>query len=129
MSNIDIKHIVLTAKPGQKLVIEIRNEVLGRHYPLLSLEEILEIICSITSLSPRHIKASDRRNKVKFIRHLFCYIAHEYYEYNLSEIGRYLDRNHATVINSLKVIKTTRGYHTFLDNLIHSLQNKFPFTI
>jgi chromosomal replication initiation ATPase DnaA len=37
------------------------------------------------------------------LRQIFCYIAVKEYGYGLTETGRYLLRNHATVIHSIKV--------------------------
>lgn len=47
---------------------------------------------------------NSRKYYLVLYRQLFCYIAHEKYGYSKSEIGRYLSKDHSTVIHSIRCI-------------------------
>jgi hypothetical protein len=97
---------------------------------ILKLEELESIINQFIpeELTKRHkiksVKSSSRFRPLADIRHMFCHIAYSM-GYKLTDIGRYLNnRDHTTVINSLKRFKELISYdELFLNNYEIVLQN------
>jgi hypothetical protein len=97
---------------------------------ILKLEELELIINQFIpeDLTKQHkiksVKSSSRFRPLADIRHIFCHIAYSM-GYKLTDIGRYLNnRDHTTVINSLKRFKELISYdELFLNNYETVLQN------
>lgn len=75
----------------------------------VQLTNILEAVCSVTEVIPHDILAQNRQRHISIARHLFCYLAYKHYGYCLTAIGRFLNKDHSTVINSIC------KYQNFLD--------------
>ena len=75
----------------------------------VELTTILEAVCSVTEIIPHDILAQNRQRHISIARHLFCYLAYKHYGYCLTAIGRFLIKDHSTVINSVN------KYQGFLD--------------
>ncbi len=50
-------------------------------------------------------KNKSRSDTIRIPRQIFHYIAVEHYGYGLSQVGRFTGHDHATIINSVKVVK------------------------
>jgi chromosomal replication initiation ATPase DnaA len=75
----------------------------------INLNVVLEAVCSATEVIPHDILAHNRQRPISTARHLFCYVAYKHYGYCLTVIGRFVNRDHSTVINSVN------RYQNFLD--------------
>ena len=75
----------------------------------VELTNILEAVCSVTEIIPHDILGQNRQRHISIARHLFCYLSYKHYGYCLTAIGRFLIKDHSTVINSVK------KYEGFLD--------------
>ena len=64
--------------------------------------------------------STSRKYYLVLYRQLFCYIAHKKYGYSKSEIGRYLSKDHTTVIHS---IRSVNNYFDTDDKLVKALYN------
>jgi len=67
----------------------------------VELNNILEAVCSVTEIIPHDILGQNRQRHISIARHLFCYLAYKHYGYCLTAIGRFLVKDHSTVINSV----------------------------
>lgn len=67
----------------------------------IQLMTILEAVCSSTEIIPHDILGRNRQRNISVARHLFCYVAYTHYGYCLTAIGRFLVKDHSTVINSV----------------------------
>lgn len=94
--------------------------------------EALETICLTTlhELYPAFVttKSLEERTRVKEVtifRQIFFYLAVIKFDYGKTEAARYLKRNHATVIHSIKVCEDYMfiGYDEF-NRCLTSVQNK-----
>lgn len=76
------------------------------------MDNILIDIATGLNISIKKIQGLGRGTlDIATARHLFCYIAYEN-GYNKSQIGQFLsNRDHTTVINSLKVVDNMRDTH------------------
>jgi len=83
--------------------------LLDEDYAQSLLDNLLNKVCSyFTTVSPEDVKGRTRLAEVVKIRHLYCYLAWEFYNQNslsyisLKQIGRSLNRDHSTIIHSIK---------------------------
>ena len=90
-----LKHLL--TKPIQKEKID------------LNLITILEAVCSSTDVIPHDILAQNRKRPISTARQLFCYIANVHYNFTLTSIAKFLNKDHSTVIHSIHT------YQNFLD--------------
>lgn len=65
-----------------------------------SLDSILESVASFMHLSPDDIKGKSRRRECCDARHLFFKVSRDVTQNSQLKIGRFLSRDHATVIHS-----------------------------
>ncbi|CAB4148834.1 Chromosomal replication initiator, DnaA C-terminal [uncultured Caudovirales phage] len=69
------------------------------------LTTILEAVCSVTEIIPHDILAQNRQRHISIARHLFSYVAYTHYGYTLVAIGRFLIKDHSTVIHSINTFQ------------------------
>ena len=80
------------------------------------MKELIELQHAIQAVSKiEDIKLRTRKKEWVLARALFCTIAHQDFKFSKSDIGRYLDLNHATVIHLIKKANDTykTGYDVF----------------
>lgn len=88
---------------------------------MVKLKNILSVVSASTGVSVEvlksggGIKGKRGMREVTTARQIYCYIAREKTGYSLSEIGRSINRNHATILYSIKTIK---GYIDVGDSAI-----------
>ena len=71
-----------------------------------NLETILSIVSDVTKITVEQIKSPCRVRAISDARSLFIYIARKYTHCSTSEIGRYINRTHCTVIHNTGKVKT-----------------------
>lgn len=67
--------------------------------------EILLIVANYVGVPASSITGRLRLQKIAYARHLYCLMARVYARESLTEIGRFLGRNHTTVIHSITTIR------------------------
>ena len=78
------------------------------------MEELIQLQAAIQAVSKiEDIKLRTRKKEWVLARALFCTVAHQDFKLSKSEIGRYLNLNHATVIHLIK--KSNETYKTGYD--------------
>lgn len=68
--------------------------------------KIFASIESVMGVNEAAIKGNGRTQKVSEARHVFCHIAYKHTLLPLQAIGGEINRHHATVINSKKVVES-----------------------
>ncbi len=87
-----------------ELAREIIHEIVGEPEPL-SVARIREMICSYFSLEPRQICSRSRKQEIALPRQIAMYLSRKYTDSSLQTIGREFNRDHATVLHSVKKIE------------------------
>jgi chromosomal replication initiation ATPase DnaA len=110
-TNLFKKHQSTIAKYEKEIsrLKHLLTKPIGKEKEDVKLTMILEAVCSTTEIIPHDILAQNRQRTISIARHLFCYIAYKHYGYCLTAIGRFLNKNHSTIIHSI----TT--YQNYLD--------------
>jgi hypothetical protein len=68
-------------------------------------ETILTEVCRLTATEPDDIKSKSRKQDTVIVRQMYCYVARKLTGATMEEIGNVINRNHATVTHSCKVIE------------------------
>ena len=71
------------------------------------LSDVLTSVCEYTEIERNAVKSNSRKLKTASARHLFCSCAFAVCK-NKSEIGRVINRNPATVSNSITKVKNVK---------------------
>ena len=64
--------------------------------------EILQKVCDVTGIMPHDIFTPTRKREVVIARQLFCYVTMTHYTFTWVAIGKFLNRDHSTIIHSVK---------------------------
>lgn len=87
----------------------------------LTKEEILKVICRELQMDFEEVKnRKTRLREFVYARQLYAYFCKQYTNESLSKIGKFINKDHATMIHSINQIK---GYYEF-DNTIQNDVNK-----
>lgn len=87
----------------------------------LTKEEILKVVCRELQMNFEEVK--NRKTRLRdfvYARQLYAYFCKQYTNESLSKIGKFINKDHATMIHSINQIK---GYYEF-DNIIQNDVNK-----
>ena len=84
---------------------------------MVNLENVMEAVSVVTNVPTEKIFGKDRHRDIMSARHLYCYMAKVHTNNTLQNIGRYIDKDHTTVINSIKVVNDMidTEYDVFVD--------------
>ena len=86
------------------LATEIIHEIVGDPEPL-SVTSIKDMICNHFSLEPQQICSRSRKKEVALPRQIAMYFSRKFTDSSLQVIGREFNRDHATVLHSVKKIE------------------------
>src|SRR6056297_164619 len=93
------------------------QEKKDNEYYLLDIKELCDRIYSCDLSSKRR-----DREPYAWGRHVYCYVAREFTSQSLASIGKLIDRNHATVINSHREFEnlydSDYGFTKFADQVL-----------
>ncbi len=98
------KSSLLKRPVNLKLAREIIHEIIGEPEPL-SVARIRDIICSHFSLETRQIQSRSRKKEIALPRQIAMYFSRKYTDCSLQVIGKEFNRDHATVLHSVKKIE------------------------
>lgn len=106
---------------GKECVI-LLVEKIDKLLPLLSLEEIAEVIETHIQTAPKDLKLPNRTRELVDLRKIYCLLAHKA-GYSLREIGFFLNgRDHSTVIHNIEKAKDHLETEERFKNLFHWIQ-------
>jgi chromosomal replication initiation ATPase DnaA len=85
----------------------------------VSFHSLFEAINTVLGVSPEEIKAKSMQERPLEARHAFMFIAKEYLEYNIYEIGKELGRERTVVSSGVKSFRNRMhtDYRGVLDKL------------
>lgn len=104
IDEIQVVNLILNFKKNnvKKIIKEFKKvELIGFDS---SPEQIIEAICNSFEIEVEDLKGRSRRGEVVIIRHCIAYVLRKNYLFTLERIGEALGRNHATILNSVKVV-------------------------
>ena len=100
---IKAKSSLLKKNPNLALVKEVVAEIIGNSQEL-SAEMIRDFIARQFKVTVSDMQSKSRKKNIAFPRQVSMYLARKYTEQGLMEIGRAFNRDHSTVLHSVRVI-------------------------
>lgn len=84
---------------------------------MVNLENVLEAVVLVSGVPADKIIGKRRDKEIASARHIFCYLGRSHTGASLLAIGKFLGRDHTTVINSIKVVNDMidTDYEVFVD--------------
>ncbi len=100
---IKAKKCLLNMEPDFHMVKEVVNEIVGGSQEL-SVEVIRDFIARQFKVSVHEIQSKSRKKAIAFPRQVTMYMARRWTNHALVDIGRAVNRDHSTVVHSIRVI-------------------------
>ncbi|MCK5340986.1 MAG: chromosomal replication initiator protein DnaA [Desulfobulbaceae bacterium] len=97
------KACLLKVAPDLDMVKEVISDILGQS-SVLTVDLIRDFLASQFRVSVHDLRSKSRKKSIAFPRQLSMYFARKLTEQPLSEIGRAFNRDHSTVVHSIRVI-------------------------
>jgi chromosomal replication initiation ATPase DnaA len=99
------------------------NDKLGEE-GVITPSAIVNLVAHVSNVSVSDIRSADRHRTLVVCRHIVCYFARRYTNASLHEIGAHVNRDHSTVIKSVKVVENMIEYGLDWEkNLIKKIEN------
>ncbi len=103
MVGLRAKVSLLKAEPDLDMVKEVIANIIGQH-AALSVNVIRDFVAEQFNVSVGDLQSKSRKKIVAFPRQVSMYLARKLTEQALSEIGKAFNRDHSTVVHSIRVI-------------------------
>jgi chromosomal replication initiator protein len=95
---------LLGCRPDLDMLKEVILSIVGRSEVMVSAENIRDFIAKQFKTSTEELKSKCRKREVAFPRQVAMYLARKFTDQALAEIGRAFNRDHSTVVHSVRVI-------------------------
>lgn len=92
--------------------------------PNFKLQTIAESVCNYFDIELKEIQKKGRKSNNSRVRQIFFYMANEFSQKTLCEIGDFCDRDHSTVIYSVNKIRTEKEIYSSLRMDLESIIEK-----
>ncbi len=115
---------LLRTEPDFDMVKEILKNVISENERSISTEIILDMVADQFKISTDELKSKSRKKTVAFPRQIIMYLARKYTDHSLADIGRVLNRDHSTVVHSIRTITQKRASNTSVRGQVEYLARK-----
>ncbi len=109
------------------LAREIINELIGEPEEL-TVSRILDLICRHFNVKPDQLRSKSRRKEIALPRQIAMYFSRKFTSATLQNIGKEFNRDHATVLHSIKkierMLKTNSKFRHQMDYLLSQVERK-----
>jgi chromosomal replication initiator protein len=86
--------------------------------------DIMSAVSSTMNVSERIITARTRQREAVKARNMVIYLIKKYTDSSLSEVGKYVHRDHATVAHSLEIMESQMGYDPVLRQEVAAIERQ-----
>jgi len=117
------KSSLLKRNPDIAMAKEVVSEVIGNSQDL-SAEFIRDFIASQFKISTQDMQSKSRKKTITFPRQVSMYLARKYTEQGLAEIGKAFNRDHSTVLHSVRVISDSMARNGSIRGQVELLAKK-----
>ena len=91
---------------------------------ILTAAMICELVSGQFNVSIKELQSKSRKKAIKTPRQIAMYLARKYTEESLVDIGKTFNRDHSTVLHSIKVVSTKLVRDTSVNAQLEILSNK-----
>lgn len=90
----------------EKLINDLRREILRPNIDITQTSaqwaDVMRAVCQVYNITPDDIYSKNRTQHILYARHTFNYICRRTLTMSLESIGRIINRDHSTIIHSVK---------------------------
>ncbi|MEN8135433.1 MAG: chromosomal replication initiator protein DnaA [Thermodesulfobacteriota bacterium] len=115
---------LLGRRPDLDIVKEVIGSIVGGSDATISAEIIRDFIAKQFKTSTEELKSKSRKREVAFPRQVAMYLARKFTEQALADIGRAFNRDHSTVVHSVRVITNSINHNTSIKGQVELLTTK-----
>lgn len=117
------KSCMLNVDPDMSMIKEMLRDLLGETLEMDG-ETILNFVSQQYKVSVEVLRSRSRKRSIAFPRQMAMYLTRKYTELSLQDIGRIYNRDHSTVMHSVKVITRDISLKTTVRNQVDLLTTK-----
>jgi chromosomal replication initiator protein len=117
------KSSLLQVQPDPEMLKEIVRELAGREQELSS-ERIRDFVAVQFNIRSDDLRSKSRKKTIAQPRQISMYLARKYTEEGLAEIGRTFNRDHSTVLHSIRVITEAMARNSSIRGQVDLLSKK-----
>ncbi|MDD5757848.1 MAG: chromosomal replication initiator protein DnaA [Desulfobulbaceae bacterium] len=110
--------------PDRDMVNEVIANLIGQHQNLTP-EAIRDFVAAQFKLSGEDLSSKSRKKTFAFPRQVSMYFSRKYTEKGLSEIGKAFNRDHSTVVHSIRVVTEAMNEQSSVRGQVELLDKKF----
>ena len=108
---------------GMDLIRNVVNTIVGDPQSLTT-QMICELVSNQFRITVKEMQSKSRKRGVTFPRQVAMYLARKYTKQSLAEIGKVFNRDHSTVMHSIKVISAKQVRDASVNGQLELLSNK-----
>jgi chromosomal replication initiator protein len=101
-----LKLIAFASLQGQRITLGMAKEIMSEHLercdPIVHISDIESAVAAYFGIMPSKLHSSKKDKTVALARHFSMYLARQHTKMSSSEIGRFMGKNHATVLVACK---------------------------
>lgn len=115
---------LLGCRPDLDMVKEIIGSIVGSADTIISAENIRDFIAKQFKISTTELQSKCRKREVAFPRQVAMYLSRKFTDQALADIGSTFNRDHSTVVHSVKVITNAMNRNASVKGQIELLTTK-----
>lgn len=117
------KSSLLKTPPDMTLVKEVVAEIMGSTFDLTA-ADIRDFMATQFKVSVSDLRSKSRKRIIAFPRQVSMYLARKYTDQALAEIGKAFNRDHSTVLHSIRVINDAMARNNSIRGQVEFLGKK-----
>ena len=123
IAGLNAKSRLLKMVPDLSMIKEVIADIIGRRR-LLTLEIIRDFVADQFKVSVSDLQSKSRKKTVSFPRQVSMYLARKYTKEGLDNIGRAFNRDHSTVVHSVRKITEQMARNSSIRSQVEFLNSK-----
>lgn len=117
------KSCLLKAAPDRDMVNEVIHSIIGKPQNL-TIEAIRDFVAEQFKISIKDLQSKSRRKAVTFPRQVAMYLGRKHTEQALNDIGSAFNRDHSTVVHSIRVVTEAMARNGSVRGQVEHLSSK-----
>ena len=91
-------------------------------------EQLLEDICDMAKIDIEQVKSRVRKTELLRVRQIYAYIGNDYYGFSLCALGKAINRDHTTMVNTKQQFLDLVEEETVLQNYFSMAKECLDFS-
>jgi len=95
----------------------------GLSYNIYDTRSAMKAVSEMFNVSTEEIKSKSRKRNIADARFIYCYITKKKLHYTLDVIGKTINRDHSSIVHSIKMVKILEDQDIKIKNRISILES------